>query len=89
MRSFPSPDENARDLTGTELVRALEALGYVVLHQTGSHIRIQTERNGRHSETVPNHSPLRMGTLNTILRNVANHFGMEKEEWVELLFSKK
>mgnify|MGYP002782415292 CR=1 FL=1 len=50
---------------------------------------IRTERNGRHSETVPNHSPLRIGTLNAILRNVARHFGMSREELADLLFSRK
>lgn len=33
-----------RDLSSDELVKALDRLGYVVDHQTGSHIRLTTQR---------------------------------------------
>lgn len=46
-------------------------LGYGVDHQTGSHIRLTTQRNGEHHVTIPAHKPLKIGTLNAILRDVA------------------
>jgi predicted RNA binding protein YcfA (HicA-like mRNA interferase family) len=48
-----------RDLTGKELIKRLKSLGYHPIRQSGSHIRIQTDKNGTHSETIPNHAPLK------------------------------
>ena len=75
-----------RDLTGQELSKALEKLGYAVDRQTGSHIRLTTSENGEHHITVPNHSPIKVGTLNAILRDIANHFGVDREELFRKLF---
>ncbi len=75
-----------RDLSGRELVKALARLGYEVSHQTGSHIRLTTLRNGEHHVTVPAHDPIKIGTLNAILRDVADHAGLMREELLELLF---
>lgn len=55
-----------RDLTGNQLVKALEGFGYTVTRQTGSHIRATTQENGAHHITIPNHSPIKTGTLNAI-----------------------
>ena len=75
-----------RDLTGQELSKALEKLGYAVDRQAGNHIRLTTSENGEHHITVPNHSPIKVGTLNAILRDVANHFGVDREELLRKLF---
>ena len=75
-----------RDLNGAELARALGVLGYRVTRQTGSHIRLTTERGGEHHVTIPAHSPLRVGTLASILADVAQHSGMEREALLETLF---
>ncbi|NEQ19312.1 MAG: type II toxin-antitoxin system HicA family toxin [Microcoleus sp. SIO2G3] len=75
-----------RDLSGRELVKAFARLGYEVSHQTGSHIRLTTLRNGEHHVTVPAHDPIKIGTLNAILRDVADHAGLSREELLELLF---
>jgi predicted RNA binding protein YcfA (HicA-like mRNA interferase family) len=56
-----------RDLSGSDLVRALAAFGYVVTRQSGSHIRLTTSQGGQHHVTVPRHDALRMGTLSGIL----------------------
>jgi predicted RNA binding protein YcfA (HicA-like mRNA interferase family) len=37
-----------RDLTGAQLVKGLENLGYTIERQTGSHIRLITQENGEH-----------------------------------------
>ena len=55
-------------------------------HQTGSHIRLTTQQNGEHHITIPNHSPMKIGTLSAILRDVENHFNLTREECVNLLF---
>ena len=62
-----------RDLSGAELAKALRKLGYTVTRQTGSHLRITTHEGGEHHEVIPNHSPIKIGTLKSILRNVAAH----------------
>jgi predicted RNA binding protein YcfA (HicA-like mRNA interferase family) len=75
-----------RDVGGRELARSLEKLGYHVTRQTGSHIRLTTDRNGEHHVTIPAHSPLRVGTLAAILAAVGEHFGMDREELLKELF---
>lgn len=75
-----------RDITGQELVHALTRLGYAVDRQTGSHISISTERKGKHHVTIPAHSPLKVGTLSAILREVADHAGLSREQLLQILF---
>ena len=57
-----------KDTTGTELIKLLKPYGYEVMRKSGSHMRGTTELNGEHSETMPKHSPLKIGTLNNILK---------------------
>lgn len=75
-----------RNLTGLELVKLLKPFGYEVVRQTDSHIRIQTMENGQHYETIPRHDPIKIGTLNNILKNIAEHFDLTKEELAKHLF---
>ncbi|MBF2078192.1 MAG: type II toxin-antitoxin system HicA family toxin [Synechococcales cyanobacterium T60_A2020_003] len=75
-----------RDLTGSQLIKALEVLGYTVTRQTGSHIRATTQENGVHHITVPNHNPIKPGTLNAILKDVANHFEIDRDELLRQIF---
>lgn len=77
-----------RDLTGQQLAKALEKLGYQIDRQAGSHLRLTTYENGEHHITIPNHSPIKIGTLNAILRAVAEHFDIERDEVITRLFSK-
>lgn len=57
-----------RDVSGQDLVKALRRFGYEVSHQTGSHIRLTTQEQGEHHITIPAHNPLKVGTLNAILK---------------------
>ena len=75
-----------RDLSGRELASALSRLGYAIDHQTGSHIRLTTAVGGEHHITVPAHSALRVGTLGAILREVAEHAGLSRDELIEKFF---
>ena len=62
-----------RDLSGADLAKALRTLDYTRVRQDGSHIRLTTERGGQHHVTVPNHSPIKLGTLAGSLKAVAAH----------------
>ena len=75
-----------RDVTEAELAKLLEAFGYVITRQKGSHLRLTTQRGGEHHVTVPNHGFLRTGTLNGVLKEVAEHVAMTRDEVVEELF---
>lgn len=75
-----------RDLSGAELVRALSVVGYVVTRQTGSHMRLTTNERGEHHVTIPNHTPLRIGTLAAILAEVAAHLEINRDALLERIF---
>jgi len=75
-----------RDVSGSELASALQTLGYQTTHQTGSHLRLTTTRNGEHHVTVPAHNPLKVGTLAAILRSLGEHHGMDRESLLRMLF---
>lgn len=76
-----------RNLSSNDLIKALKKLEYKISHQTGSHIRLTTEKKGKHHVTIPAHNPLKVGTLNAILRDVGNHFTLSREELLNQLFS--
>jgi predicted RNA binding protein YcfA (HicA-like mRNA interferase family) len=70
-----------RDITAADLIRALRVLGYETVRQDGSHIRLTTTMDGTHHVTVPNHRPLKTGTLlGGILKPVAAHHKLTVEE---------
>jgi len=73
-------------LSGQELTKALTRLGYVQTRQTSSHIRLTTQLGGEHHVTVPDHNPMRPGTLAKILSEVAKHHKLGRDELLELLF---
>ena len=75
-----------RGLTGSELVRSLQRLGYAVTRQSGSHIRLTCTNPIQHHLTVPNHDPVRVGTLSAILNEVAGAHGMTREQLIGKLF---
>ncbi len=75
-----------RDLTGKELIKALGKLGYEVTRQSGSHIRLTTSRNGTHHVTIPDHRPIKVGTLSGILGDIASHHQMTREELLAVIF---
>ena len=65
-----------RDLNGAELVKVLcKHYGSVRIHQEGSHIILQTEVPRHHRIPIPDHKPLRLGTLNAILNALARAQG--------------
>lgn len=62
------------------MARALRVLGYERVRREGSHIRLTTQVNGAHHVTVPNHKPLKVGTLlGGVLKPVSVHHGLTVE----------
>ena len=74
-----------RDMDAAQLIKVLARLGYVVVRQTGSHIRLQC-LDPPHTLTVPNHRPLRVGTHSAILADVAVQRQIGKDELIALLW---
>ena len=61
-------------------------MGYEVIRQRGSHIRMQkTSEMGEHNITVPAHSTLARGTLNDILNWVSLWNNVPKETLIRTL----
>ena len=75
-----------RNISGTDMIRCLKRLGYVPTRQSGSHIRLTTRENGEHHITIPNHDPIKIGTLSAILSDIADHFNKTKEDIIREIF---
>jgi predicted RNA binding protein YcfA (HicA-like mRNA interferase family) len=58
-------------VSGVDVVRALEGLGFAVARQRGSHIVM---RRGSAGCVVPNHRELKIGTLVFLQKNSSSHF---------------
>ena len=61
-----------RDVNAENLITALKRHGYLVVRQTGSHIRLSKKLNNgdEHNITIPNHKPIKIGTLQSIASQV-------------------
>ena len=76
-----------RDIDGEELARKLDKYGYKITRQTGSHIRLtSTVKGAEHHITIPAHNPLKIGTLSSILNEVASYLEMDRKTLIEKLF---
>ncbi|MGM0609160.1 MAG: type II toxin-antitoxin system HicA family toxin [Candidatus Muiribacteriota bacterium] len=76
-----------RDINSQKLIKLLEKYGYQVDRQVGSHIRLCTIINQKkHSITIPAHNPLKIGTLNKILNEIANNLNITKNELINSIF---
>jgi predicted RNA binding protein YcfA (HicA-like mRNA interferase family) len=70
-----------RDLSGAELIKLLcKHFGYRRVNQEGSHVILETSEPRQHRISIPDHAPLRIGTLNAVLRAVATAKGVEMED---------
>ena len=69
-------------ISGKILVKALTRLGYEVVRQRGSHIRLSHPDSKNYPKiTVPNHKEVKIGLLNKILKDVH----IEPDEFLKLL----
>jgi predicted RNA binding protein YcfA (HicA-like mRNA interferase family) len=74
-----------RGVLADRRVRALERLGYAVVRQKGSHVRLRRPGPPVHTIAVPLHHPLKTGTLHGILSEVAQLRVTTVESLVDLL----
>ena len=79
-----------RDLSGMELVTLLRRrYSYNLIRQRGSHMRLVSTIMGyEHHVLVPRHNPVRVGTLDDILGNVAEYLGIGQDELMRELFGR-
>jgi predicted RNA binding protein YcfA (HicA-like mRNA interferase family) len=74
-----------RGVSADRLIRSLERLGYTVVRQRGSHVRLRHGGPPVHAITVPLHNPLKTGTLHSILSEVARMRSVTIESIIEML----
>ena len=76
-----------RDLSGKDLCKLLERFGYVITRQTGSHIRLTAQHVApEHHITIPSQDPIKIGTLNKILHDIAESLKISKEKLIQQLW---
>jgi predicted RNA binding protein YcfA (HicA-like mRNA interferase family) len=75
-----------RNVSGSDLIKLLGKFGYEVVRQKGSHIRLsKLSGDSTHNITIPNHDPIKLGTLNAILSDVSDHLKITKDELIDKL----
>lgn len=76
-----------RDLDGNRLAVLLRRFGYQITRQTGSHMRLTSTLKGtEHHITIPAHKELSLGTLRSILGEVAAYLETAFTDFVNDLF---
>lgn len=68
-------------VSGIQVVKAFAKLGYLIDHQTGSHIILRNEKSPHRRLTIPNHKELSKGTLRAIIRQS----GLTRDAFLDLL----
>lgn len=69
-------------ISGKEAVKAFSRIGYEVVRQKGSHIRMRDEKNVVHLPlTIPNHKVLKPGLVHSLVKQA----GISIEEFRKLL----
>jgi predicted RNA binding protein YcfA (HicA-like mRNA interferase family) len=75
-----------RDVSGAHLASTrCRRWQYAKVHQAGSHIILETSEPAHQRIAIPDHHPLRLGTLNSILRTVARHKGVPRDAIIATL----
>lgn len=67
-------------LSGSDVCKILNKIGFEIDHQTGSHIILRNIKSPYRRVTVPNHKTIAKGTLRNIIREV----GLTVEEFKNL-----
>ena len=68
-------------ISGKQLCKMLEKVGYSIDHQTGSHIILRNEVSPHRRLSIPNHKEIAKGTLRAIMRQA----GLGVDEFMQLL----
>ncbi len=74
-----------RGVSGDRVIRALQHIGYSIIRQKGSHVRLRHVGPPAHTITVPLHDSLKTGTIHGILVEVASMRSITVESIAELL----
>jgi predicted RNA binding protein YcfA (HicA-like mRNA interferase family) len=75
-----------RDISANQLIKMLSKIGYSQTRQVGSHIRLTLNKEGNSFHiTIPNHNPIKIGTLNNILNDISAQVKISKQELIERL----
>jgi predicted RNA binding protein YcfA (HicA-like mRNA interferase family) len=74
-----------RGVSADRLIRVLERLGYTVIRQKGSHIRLFHQAAPIHSISIPLHNSLKIGTLHGILVEVAKAQSVSIQDILDLI----
>ncbi len=74
-----------RGVSAERLIHALKRLGYEVIRQKGSHVRLRHDGPPVHLITVPLHNALKTGTLHSLLSEVARMRSITIESLTESL----
>lgn len=73
-------------VSGSDIIKLLQSIGYKVVRQRGSHIRLRKVTSlGEHAITVPAHRVLAKGTMNDILNRVSLWNNIPKEDLINRL----
>ena len=67
-------------LSADKIIKALKRAGFRVVRQSGSHIHLWNDNN-KILVTVPNHSELAKGTLNSIIKQSK----MNRDDFISLV----
>jgi len=68
-------------VSGIKVVKVFSKIGYLIDHQTGSHIILRHEKPPHRRLTIPNHKEISKGTLRAIIRQS----GLIRDEFLDLL----
>ena len=66
-------------ISGDDLIKVLEKVGYRAVRQRGSHVRLKA--SDKPSLTIPRHKTIKTGLLLKIIKDA----GLSREEFITLL----
>ena len=73
-------------VSGEKLLKVLVRLGYGIIRQRGSHVRLRKlTAAGDHNITVPLHDELAKGTLKDILSQISIWNGISEDALIEMI----
>jgi len=57
-------------ISGKDVIKIFEKIGYKVVRQKGSHVRLRDDKNEFHNPvTIPNHKVLKIGLLRKLIKD--------------------
>lgn len=68
-------------ISGKDAVKAFEKIGYVVVRQKGSHVRLKNNFRPEKPLTIPLHKEVKIGLLKALIHDA----GLSEQEFLNLL----